>query len=249
MKNKILLLLLSMSFMTQATVLNNYIGNSVNFNSVLDSGNVVFHTHVPKPAGATTQFLSFEFESTSFTSPGGGFFSNSPNSHIAIGLRGEIVTEPSLQGGYGRGIILGHSHDRPDPDGCDMLPWIGGDGVRPGSAQVELFTPSSSLMPSIVYKSTCGPLMNNASGGLRDNVRYRVTVHANDNGWIAYWIEVGSSFGFFRFRPDNNHVIQVPFAGGNSIDLDGIFIGSVRLNEPQGADWNIEIKNINYGWF
>lgn len=124
-------------------------------------GSIYFKNSTARPAGTTTQWMTFNIKSE-------GYFSRS--GHVVIGLRGVIDLS---RGGEGRGIILGNVSGR--PDGCSN-PANSSGSLPPPRAQIESYWyAGNSLWPESCSNFT-----------LRENTWYRVTIHANDNRWVSY---------------------------------------------------------------
>lgn len=248
---KTLIILLSILITTSANSLTIISGipNIITYSSTMQDRNTIYiEENVSKPTGPGnwTQYIRFEFETQLLNSPlaciwlgqcsDGSFFSNSPKSHFVIGLRGKIL-EPT---NGGRGITLGHTPNA--PMGCNMFPWDTADGVRPGSSQIEI------IATATLFSETCYPFEGEAIGGYDDLVNYRISVHANDNGWISHYAEILHNGTWTKL--DETLPIRVTFNNdGDEID-DDIFIALIPdTNGIISQDWKVVFTNIEYGWF
>lgn len=175
------------------------------------------------------------------------FFSRSPYSHLAVSLRGEM----HFSGGVpflleGRGITIGHTHlinPRVHPSGysfggCQSYANVA-DGARPGQSQIEIFYPYGYQgFENLVFSDTCAPL-----SGLLDGVWYKYYIHANDNGWVAFWIE-----DLWGNEIDQGYypAVQVPFYfsdnGNTEIWIAAPIAGST-------GPWSVIFYDIQHGWF
>jgi len=232
-----------------ATTIINEIPNSVTYSSTMQDRNTIYiEKDVSKPLGPGnwTQYVRFEFETQLLNSPwicawlglcsDGSFFSNSPKSHFAIGLRGKIL-EPT---NGGRGITLGHTPNA--PMGCNMIPWDTTDGIRPGSSQIEVFAPST------LFDETCYPFKGEAIGGYDDFVKYRISVHANDNGWISHYAEILHNGAWVKL--DVTLPVRVNFNNDGDEIQDDIFIALIPDTDGVvSQDWRVVFTDIEYGWF
>ncbi len=165
------------------------------------------------------------------------FFRNATRAHFAIGVRGGL-TPTSVSG---RGITLGHTEEvYKEGDnvnyGCaDYLPLP--EGSRPGMSQIESFFPGGNRL----FPTTCRPF-----AGYKDGTWYRVTIHANDTNWIAYWIDDAKGD-----RIDAGHEPAVPdFNSPFNLSLTGLFIvysgdGGAAYRGP----WKMRFDGIRTGWF
>jgi hypothetical protein len=118
---------------------------------------------VPRPAGATTQWLAFRacFE---------GLVAHSPASHFAIVLRARLGFDAAgtPRTISGRGMTLGDTSLAHSPAGDPAF-----GGAR--GAQVESFWPGGNFL----YRETA------FEEQLRDGRWYAVELHANDERWVA----------------------------------------------------------------
>jgi len=132
MKTIVILLSILITTNVNSLTIINDIPSSLTYSSTMQDRNTIYlKKNVIKPSGPGnwTQYIRFEVETQLLYSPllcilvgscsNGSFFSNSYSSHFAIGVRGKIL-EPT---NGGRGITLGHTPNRTDKTGCDMVPW------------------------------------------------------------------------------------------------------------------------------
>jgi hypothetical protein len=171
----------------------------------------------PQPAGVTTHTITFDFYSENY-------FSRNPSGHIALMLKGRwyndnpntAINEFDFSG---RGIAIGNVSGR--PDGCQ----------NPPAAQVESFWKTGNA----IFPQSC-------SLRLRDNFWYKVTVHANNNRWVGYWITDYSGNIFYA-----NAAVQDP-ASHISESLGGWLFAPV-FNDSQTLNWKIWLRNVRTTWF
>lgn len=170
-----------------------------------------------QPAGVGTQAMSFDFYSENY-------FSQNPSGHIAVMIKGTWAfdnpkTLPNESEVSGRGIILGSVAAA--PNGCPSA----------RIAQIESFwATGNALIPD-----TC-------SAQLSDNVWYRVTIHANNNRWIAYWITDLSGTVFYAY-----HAIQDP---GSYISEDlGGWVITPAFSSVYAPTWAAYFNNVKTWWF
>lgn len=183
---------------------------------------------VPRPAGASTQWLSFIFRSV-------GMQAHSPASHFAVVLRAELGrdrhgTPVSISG---RGLTLGDTSQAQLPAHCP-----GASATRFGGArgvQVESFWPGGNFL----FREA-----RILDEGLRDGCDYRVHLHVNDDRWVGFWLAdeggqpQGRSQVCIQDHPDH------PVLPGRS----GIVIALGRGPEDGGA-WEARFRQISWGWF
>jgi len=124
-------------------------------------GSVFFNNSTARPAGTTTQWMTFRVKSE-------GYFPR--KGHMVVGLRGVIDLS---RGGEGLGIILGDVSGR--PDGCSN-PANSSGSLPPPRAQIESYWYGGNAL----WPGSC------TSFTLQENTWYYVTVHANDNRWVSY---------------------------------------------------------------
>ena len=178
-----------------------------------------------RPAGATTQWLTFRFRLAAMCV-------HSPGSHFAIALRARLGFDAQARPTSisGRGCTLGDtSLAAPAPDNIHaMRPGFG--GAR--GAQIESFWPGGNFL----YRDS-GLLPD----GLRDAQWYCVRLHVNDERWIALEIESDSAPTMRACVQDR---IEHPVEG----DASGVLIGLGRGPQESGA-WSAEFREIACGWF
>lgn len=185
--------------------------------------------NIPKPPGATTQYLRFKFYSS-------GYFTKAPLGHFAVALRGD-ATPTYLDG---RGIALGHTHliDPPSPPnfgGCRQYSPLPG----PGTAQLESFFGSSG--GNFVYESTCRPLA--VGPGLQDYTWYTFEIHVNDGNWMAFWIN--DQYGN---RIDAGYEPAIQDANPVPAGLTKIWLLAAEW-PSSGTGWSVKFQDMEYGWF
>lgn len=184
-----------------------------------------------KPAGATTAWMSFYWYSD-------GFFANpstgAPGAgHFAFALRGDNdgVTSPK-----GRGMLIGFNQDYCQPQPAPGTPckpqptYASGCKIVP-SAQVESFWSTGNM----VWNTSCYP------NAMKERTWYAVTVHVNDNHWIAYTMReltTGATTYSTAVLDTNNVYI--------SDTLRGWWLAHVF--SPSWA-WRVSITDLQTGWF
>jgi hypothetical protein len=199
------------------------------FASVDDAASHYFHLpETPRPSGSATQWLTFLFRSR-------GMFRCSHASHFAVVLRAQLGYDKAgvPRRIHGGGITLGDtSLAWPAPDSIAI-----GDPAYGGArgAQIESFRGADNFLFA-------------ASGsfpdGLCDDTWYRVGVHANDAGYIAYWIDPlirasGDPQMQCVFDPDRDETSRT---------ATGILIALGRGPHETGP-WTAQFRDIRWGWF
>ncbi len=176
-----------------------------------------------RPIGATTQWMSFWFYSTNF-------FKNASRAHFAVGVRGAL----SGSNVSGRGITIGHTEEA--LNGCNdyvSLP----EGMRPGMSQIENWFPGGNRL----FRESCRPF-----AGYKDSTWYRVTIHANDTNWVAFWVDDANGNRIDAGYEPAVLDLTSPF---NST-LTGLFIGySGAGGAAYFGSWSMRFAGIQYGWF
>lgn len=181
-----------------------------------------------RPAGEATQWMSFLFRSL-------GMFRHSPESHFAVVLRAQLGFDADdvPRRIHGSGITLGDtSLAWPEPDSTAL-----GDPAYGGArgTQIESFRGADNFL---FAASAAFP------DGLCDETWYRVGIHANDAGYIAYWID-----------PLNQAAGDPPMrcvfdAGRDEVSkaATGILIALGRGPHETGP-WQAQFRDIRWGWF
>lgn len=167
----------------------------------------------------------------------GQIFTKSPNSHFAVGIRGSNDAVDAI----GRGITIGFTHlntppiSDPNKGGCQDFLSIP-DGLRPAQSQIESFWAGGNY----TYADTCRPI-----AGYEDSKWYTVTIHANDTGWVAFWIDDARGnridAGFEPAKWDGNN----PVPSG----LTGIWIALAHGPGDLTDYWQVAFQDMTYVWF
>lgn len=192
------------------------------------SGHFFEVAEVPRPAGVTTQWLSFGFRSR-------GMQRNSPASHFAVALRAELGRDPSgrPQSISGRGLTLGDTSRAALPADCPGADPALFGGAR--GAQVESFWPGGNFL----YRKA-----RILDQGLRDDCDYRVHLHVNDDRWVAFWLADCNGVAQAGAQACVRDHAAHPVLAGRS----GIIIALGRGAEL-GGDWEAHFFDIRWGWF
>lgn len=215
------------------------------------AANPVYSADLAKPAGATTQWISFWLYS-------GGYFANT-NSHIAIGLRGTAFA-PAPFFFRGRGIIVGKSYlstlsgqtaEGNTKGGClvGTGPWSS-TSQPPGTIQVETWNNTDG---GIIYSNSCSAAI------LQDFQWYQISVAANDGGWVAYDVyDINGHYlaHFDGYFPPSASIGTTNGQPNGPLETEGsqVFIlhdGTGAYGQPNdfGRYWSLNIQYINHGWF
>jgi len=184
---------------------------------------------VPRPPGASTQWVSFRFRSE-------GMQKASPASHFAIVLRaclwrnaeGVPITIS------GRGITWGNTSEAHPPADNPFAQEPGFGGAR--GAQVESFWPEGNFL----YRQA--RLLDE---GVQDDTDYHVHLHVNDARWVSFWLADASGRPLgdpFVASVQDREAHPVPF------QHSGLVIALGRGAE-QGEPWSATFDDIRYGWF
>lgn len=183
---------------------------------------------VARPAGCTTQWLSFRFRSR-------GMQAASPGSHFAVVLRAELGRDATgvPRTISGRGITLGDTSLAALPAHCPGAPAESFGGAR--GAQVESFWPGGNFL----YRDAC--ILDE---GLRDDTDYRLHLHVRDDRWIGFWL-VDAAGGVLSgcesaVQDHPGHPVRE--------DRSGVVIALGRGAE-NGDDWDACFSEIAFGWF
>mgnify|MGYP001182398193 CR=1 FL=1 len=200
------------------------------FSSFNDAASHYFHIeNTPRPEGGNaTAWLSFMFRSC-------GMFRHSPGSHFAVVLRARLGFDAygTPREISGAGITLGDTSQAfaaPDSRAFGDPAYGGARG-----AQIESFRGADNFL---FAASASFP------DGLCDEVWYRGSVHANDAGYIAYWLEPAH-------RPTPNPPMPCVFDADRdafSRSETGILIALGRGAHETGP-WQAEFRDIRHGWF
>lgn len=184
---------------------------------------------LPRPAGASTQWLSFRFRSEDMQR-------HSPASHFAIVLRARLGRDAAgvPNSISGRGVAWGDtSLAQPLPGNPHAhAPGFGG---APG-AVIESFWPGGNFLHRQAR------LLDE---GLRDGVDYTVHVHVNDQRHIAFWIAAVDGV-----PPQASLLAEVQDEVAHPV-LDGptgIVIALGRGPVERGP-WSACFEDIRFGWF
>ncbi len=183
---------------------------------------------VPRPAGASTQWLSFLYRSS-------GLQRHSPASHFAVVLRAELGRDQNgiPQTISGRGLTLGDTSKAALPASFPGAPAQRFGGAR--GVQVESFWPGGNFL----FREA-----RILDQGLRDDCDYRVHLHVNDDRWIGFWLSDSqgqpraATQACIQDHPDH------PVLPGRS----GIVIALGR-GEERGGEWEASFREITWGWF
>ncbi|MEZ4298330.1 MAG: hypothetical protein R3B70_25480 [Polyangiaceae bacterium] len=127
------------------------------------SGNHLFNVDTTaKPAGATTQWMTFWFYSD-------GYFTKQTAGHVATALLARIAGGPS-----GHGMIVGNTSEKYEmqPNGS----WQFTGCANPHRSQFESYWPDGNH----TFPESC------SSFQWAEKTRYGVTTHANVEGWMYY---------------------------------------------------------------
>lgn len=183
---------------------------------------------VPRPDGATTQWLSFRFRSENMQRA-------SAASHFAIVLRGELGRDAAgvPRTISGRGITWGDTSLAAIPADNPHAQAAGFGGAQ--GAQVESFWPGGNFL----YREA--RLLDE---GLRDGVDYHVHVHVNEARWVAFWLSDADGNALAGMQACVQDRETHPVLPGRS----GIVIALGRGAET-GEDWSARFSQIRYGWF
>lgn len=198
-----------------------------NFAIVQFKGVVYGNFFVPgdRPAGVTTQWLSYFFKSINMRDFG---------THMAISL---LFDSDQLVNAYpptyapaavGNGMIIGNVAGT--PDGCGY----GSDDTPVYNMEVESFWNGGNHL----YPETCAPL------GLKDSGLYYVNVSADTVGNVVY--DVGGSMVWFSPEVDTAPV-RPPGTPG-SLSGGGLMFGLVAIpSYPKTVALNF--FGVDSGWF
>lgn len=183
---------------------------------------------LPRPAGARTQWLAFEFRSE-------GMQAHSPGSHFAVALRARFGRDaqgtPVLISG--RGITLGDTSLAVPPQHNAFAQAPGFGGAR--GAQVESFWFGGNFL----YRDA-----RILDQGLRDGVAYRVHLHVNEDRWIAFWLADADG----RALQGQLACVQDRAEHPVQDDATGVIIALGRAPTESGA-WSARFSGLQCGWF
>lgn len=182
-----------------------------------------------RPAGVTTQWLSFDMQSNNYFTYTGN---SGSGPHIAVGLRANATCAPSgnsancSTNGTGVGVIFGnvsaaYNANTGQVIGCQDAP----------RAQIENYT--GVVVPHL-FTSTC-------SAKLSDQRWYHVDIHAHDNGAVAYWI-TDKSTNVVTSAGVNAGTDHSPNVSAST----GYFFAGV---EGLTQTWAVNFANVASGWF